>query len=98
MADNPAELEAKQATLIDVVQSLREYINDEDGIIRGKAVSYLAAVINALPPKFLSRQQIQVLAGFYCDRIEDGGAIVGLDKLQNLDRFNKEMAKMTVRA
>lgn len=98
MTDNLAELEARQATLVDVVQSLGEYINDEDGIIRGKAISYLAAVIRALPPKFLSRQQIQVLASFYCDRIEDGGAIAGLDKLQSLDRFNKEMAKMTMRA
>jgi DNA repair/transcription protein MET18/MMS19 len=77
---------------------LGEYINDEDGIIRGKAVSYLTAVIKALPPKFLSRQQIQVLASFYCDRIQDGGSIAGLDKLQSLDRFNKEMAQMTVRA
>jgi DNA repair/transcription protein MET18/MMS19 len=96
--DKPSELEAKQATLIDVVQSLGEYINDEDGVIRGKAVSYLTAVVKALPSKFLTRQQIQVLASFYCDRIEDGGAIAGLDRLQSLDRFNKEMAKMTARA
>lgn len=96
--NNALELEAKQTNLIDVVQSLSEYINDEDGIIRGKAVSYLTAVIKALPPKFLSRQQIQVLASFYCDRIEDGGAIAGLDKLQSLERFNKEVAKVTLRA
>ncbi|KAL1954687.1 hypothetical protein VTO42DRAFT_791 [Malbranchea cinnamomea] len=99
IADETAKkLENKETTLIDVVQSLGEYINDEDAIIRGKAVSYLTAVLKALPPKFLSRQQIQVLATFYCDRIEDGGAISGLDSLQSLDRFNKEMAIMTVRA
>ena len=91
-------LENKETTLIDVVQSLGEYINDEDAIIRGKAVSYLTAVLQALPPKFLIRQQVQVLTNFYCDRIEDGGAITGLDTLQSLDRFNGEMAQMTVRA
>lgn len=92
------ELENKETTLIDVVQSLGEYINDEDAIIRGKAVSYLTAVLKALPPKFLSRQQIQVLTTFYCNRVEDGGAIIGLDTLQSLDRFNKDMAMDTVRA
>ncbi|KKA19117.1 DNA repair/transcription protein [Rasamsonia emersonii CBS 393.64] len=92
------EVESKQTTLIEVVQSLGEYINDEDPIIRGKAVSYLTAVIKALPPKFLSRQQIQVLTTFFCDRIEDGGAVTGLETLQKLDRFTKELAKDTARA
>lgn len=75
-----------------MVQSLVEYVNDEDPILRGKAVSYLAAVIRVLSPKYLSRQQIQVLTTFFCDRIEDGGAVAGLDTLQGLDRFNKELA------
>lgn len=92
------ELENKETTLIEVVQSLGEYINDEDAVIRGKAVSYLTAVLKALPQKFLSRQQIQVLTTFYCNRVEDGGAITGLDTLQSLDRFNKDMAMDTVRA
>lgn len=81
-----------------MVQSLGEYINDEDPIIRGKAVSYLTAVIKALPPKSLSRQQIQVLTTFFCDRIEDGGAVAGLETLQSLDRFNKDLAEMVARA
>lgn len=55
-------------------------------------MSYLTAVIKALSPKFLSRQQIQVLTTFFCDRIEDGGAVVALESLQGLDRFNKELA------
>ncbi|KAJ9254166.1 hypothetical protein DTO207G8_3743 [Paecilomyces variotii] len=87
------DVESKKTSLVDVVQSLGEYINDEDPILRGKAVSYLTAVIKSLPPKFLSRQQIQVLTTFFCDRIEDGGAVAGLDTLQRLDRFNKDMAQ-----
>ena len=85
-------------TLIDVVQSLGEYINVEDATIRSKAVNFLSHVIGALQPTFLSRQQIQVLCQFLCDRIEDGGAVGGLTKLQELGRFNKEMAIMTLRA
>ncbi|OJD17068.1 hypothetical protein AJ78_02816 [Emergomyces pasteurianus Ep9510] len=92
------KLDSKQSSLIDVVQSLGEYINDENPAIRGKAVSYLTAVIKALSPKILSRQQIQALTDFYCDRIEDGGAIAGLDRLQSLERFNKDMTEGVIRS
>ncbi|KAF4228180.1 hypothetical protein CNMCM6805_002298 [Aspergillus fumigatiaffinis] len=92
------DVENKRTTLIEVVQSLGEYINDEDPILRGKAVSYLTAVIRALPPKYLSRQQIQVLTTFFCDRIEDGGAVAGLDTLQKLDRFNDALAEEVAQA
>ncbi|RHZ57804.1 MET18/MMS19 family protein [Aspergillus thermomutatus] len=92
------DVENKSTTLIEVVQSLGEYINDEDPILRGKAVSYLTAVIRALPPKYLSRQQIQVLTTFFCDRIEDGGAVAGLDTLQKLDRFNHALAEEVAQA
>lgn len=91
-------MESKKTTLIEIVQELGEYLNDEDPILRGKAVSFLTSVIKALPPKFLSRQQIVVLTTFFCDRIEDGGAIAGLDTLQGLDRFTKEMATETAKA
>lgn len=79
-------------TLVEIVQSLGDYINDEDPLLRGKAVSYLTAVIKALPSKFLTRQQVQVLTTFFCDRIEDGGAVAGLETLQKSDRFTKSMA------
>jgi DNA repair/transcription protein MET18/MMS19 len=92
------ELEAKELTLIDVVQSLGEYINDEDAVMRSRAVDYLSQVIGELSPAFLTRQQIQVLCQFFCDRMRDGGAIPGLCKLQELDKFNSEMAVMTFRA
>ncbi|EAA63784.1 hypothetical protein AN1528.2 [Aspergillus nidulans FGSC A4] len=86
-------IENKKTTLVEVVQSLGEYVNDEDPLLRGKAVSYLSAVIKALPPKFLTRQQVQVLTTFFCDRIGDAGAVTGLETLQKLDRFTKEMAE-----
>lgn len=80
------------------MKSLGEYINDEDASIRGKAVSYLTAVIIALPETYLSRQQIQVLAAFFCARIEDSGAITGLRTLHGMERFDKSMAQDTFRA
>lgn len=92
------ELQSKQITLIDVVQSLGEYVTDEDATIRSKAVRYLSEVIGAVPPNFLSRQQVQVLCQFLCDRVEDGGAVLGLSKLQSLPKFTSEMAVMTFRA
>lgn len=93
-----AGLESKQVSLIDIVQSLGEYINDEDATVRAKAVQYLSSVIGAVPSNFLTIQQVQVLCQFLCDRIEDGGAVGGLRKLSSLRRFNREMAKMTTRA
>ncbi|KAK4697617.1 DNA repair/transcription protein MET18/MMS19, partial [Lecanoromycetidae sp. Uapishka_2] len=91
-------LESKQSTFIEVVQSLGEYVNDEDVTIRARTIDYLAEIIGQLQSTFLSRQQIQVVCQFFCDRIEDGGAVRGLRKLQGLSRFNKEMATMTLRA
>lgn len=85
-------------TLIEVVQSLSEYINDEDLATRSKPVQYLSEIIKALSPTFLSRQQVLVLCQFFCDRIDDGGALTGLQRLQNSGRFNKDMAAMTFRA
>lgn len=93
-----AELQDRQTTLIDVVQSLGEYINHGDENIRSKAISYLTAVLSALPHNYLTRQQLQVLCQFFCDRIEDEGAIEGLSKLQSLERFNTNMAQIVVRA
>ena len=91
-------LESKQLTLIEAVQSLGEYINDDDATIRARVIDYLSQVIGQLSPAFLSRQQLQVLCQFFCDRIEDGGAVGGLRKLQALGRFNKDMVAMTFRA
>ena len=97
-ANAGAELESHQRTLIEVVQSVGEYINDEDEKIRARAVSYLTAIISTLSAGFLSRQQINVLCDFLCARIEDGGAIEGLSHLQGLHRFTGAMAQTVVTA
>lgn len=84
--------------MIEVVQSLGEYINDEDTTNRERAMGYLSRVTSALSPKYLSKQQTQVLCQFFCDRVEDGEAIEGLKRLQDKERFDSDMAIMTFRA
>jgi DNA repair/transcription protein MET18/MMS19 len=96
--DIAGKLESKQTNLVDVVQSLSEYINDEDLVTRSKPVQYLSDILKTLSPSFLSNQQVLVLCQFFCDRIEDGGAISGIQRLQSSGRFNKEMAATTFRA
>ena len=81
-----------------VVESLGEYINSDDAIIRSKTVQYLSGVIGAAPENLLKIQQVQVLCEFLCNRIEDGGAVDGLKKLAGLRRFGREPAKETARA
>lgn len=93
-----SDLELNRTNLINVVASLGEYINDEALGIRSKAVQFLSGVIGEIPPPFLSRPQVNVLCQFYCDRIEDGGAVEGLKTLQGMTRFNEEMAATTFRA
>ena len=92
------ELESKEVTLIETVESVGPYLQDEDAVLRSKALAYLAQVIESLQPTFLTRQQISVLCDFFCDRIEDGGAIRGISSLQGLARFNKDMAITVFRA
>lgn len=93
-----SDLELNRTNLVNVVASLGEYINDEALAIRSKAVLFLSGVIAEIPLPFLSRPQVNVLCQFYCDRIEDGGAIEGLKTLQGMRRFNQEMAAITFRA
>ncbi|KAI9761955.1 MAG: hypothetical protein M4579_000738 [Chaenotheca gracillima] len=90
------KIESKETKLVEVVQSLGEYLTDDDATIRSKAVSYFAAVLAALDIKTLTRQQISVNAQFFCDRIQDASglkeAASGLLALQRCQRFSGEHA------
>lgn len=92
------KLQNGDTKLLEVVRALGEYITSDDETIRTRAVNYLTAVILALPPNFLNRQQIQVLNAFLSSRIEDGGAIEGLSALQSSSRYTKEMAQELAQA
>ncbi|KAF2435629.1 ARM repeat-containing protein [Tothia fuscella] len=63
------KLANKQLKLLDLIQSLAEYLNNDEGPIRGKTMSYLAEVLQAVPPKLLSGQQRNLLCDFLLSRI-----------------------------
>lgn len=92
------DLVSQKTPLVEVVQSLGPFINEDDPSIRSRAIQYLSEVIGQLPNSFLSRQQTQVICQFLCDRIEDGSAIPGLSKLQRAEKYTGTMATMTFRA
>ena len=84
--------------LVDAIKAAGEYLQNTDAKIRDRATHYLSAVICALPPRFLPRQDIAILNTFLSRRIRDGGAIEGLSRLQGLDRFTKENVQELARA
>ncbi|KAI9808999.1 MAG: hypothetical protein M1825_002288 [Sarcosagium campestre] len=89
-------IQTQELKLLDVVQSLGEYLTDDDATIRARSVAYFAAVLGALDPKYLSKQQISVTVQFFCDRIQDATglreAAEGLAAVQSSFRFSSEHA------
>lgn len=81
-----------------MIESVGDYIKDEDATIRSKALHYLSGILEHLPKNFLTRQQLDVLCTFLVERIEDGGAVEGLLALQDSPRFSKNMVTVTTRA
>lgn len=49
-------IERKETKLVEVVQSVGEYLTDDDATIRARAVAYLGAVLGSLDAKALTRQ------------------------------------------
>ncbi|KAI5850424.1 RNAPII transcription regulator C-terminal-domain-containing protein [Morchella snyderi] len=89
-------IESKELKLLDVVQSLGEYLVDDDRTVRAKAISYLSAVLSSLDSKALTRQHVAVIAQFLCDRLDDESGLketsTGLIALQAMARFGKDEA------
>lgn len=79
--------------LVDVIKALGEYLNDTDTKIRDRATHYLSAILSNTPPNLIKRHDLPFLNTFLCARIEDGGAIDGLSRLQTFDRYTGDMAQ-----
>ncbi|KAF2756741.1 MMS19 nucleotide excision repair protein-like protein [Pseudovirgaria hyperparasitica] len=78
VAQGSAEkLQNKQLKLIDLIESLAEYINNDEPATRGRTMSYLAEVLEAMPPKVLSLQQRGLLCDFILSRIVDDTEGIG---------------------
>ncbi|KAI9824266.1 MAG: hypothetical protein M1832_002073 [Thelocarpon impressellum] len=91
-----SQVEDKTVKLVEIVQTLGEYLTDDDATIRARAVAYFSAVLAALQPNFLTRQHIGVTVQFLCDRVQDASglreAAEGLAAVQRHDRFLGENA------
>ncbi|KAF2807067.1 MMS19 nucleotide excision repair protein-like protein [Mytilinidion resinicola] len=70
-------LQNNELKLVALIESLGEYINNEDFTIRAKAMAYLAEVLSFVPPKILSRHQRNLLCDFVLSRIADDGNGLG---------------------
>ncbi|KAI5816584.1 RNAPII transcription regulator C-terminal-domain-containing protein, partial [Pyronema omphalodes] len=69
--DTAKRIESKELKLLEVVQSLGEYLTDDDTTVRAKAIGFLAGVLAELGPRSLTRQQVPVITQFLSDRFED---------------------------
>ncbi|KAG0131695.1 putative DNA repair/transcription protein [Tuber indicum] len=96
--ESAKQIQDKELKLLDLVQSLGEYLTDDDKTTRAKAIGYLSSVLGYLDPKTLSRQQVTVIAQFLCDRLEDETGLretsQGLFALQKSSRFGREEATL----
>lgn len=90
-------LQNNQLKLVELIESLGEYINNEEPTIRAKAMAYLAEVLAFIPPKVLSRHQRNLLGDFILSRIADdreglGSCAKGLLALEERGKWGSERA------
>lgn len=64
-------IESDQARLVDLVQLLGDYLTEDEGEIRAKATLCLASTLCQLSSDKLTKQQINVIVSFLCDRVQD---------------------------
>ncbi|KAF2146583.1 uncharacterized protein K452DRAFT_241456 [Aplosporella prunicola CBS 121167] len=72
-AQTAQRLESKTLKLFELVESLGEYLNNDDTQTRAKAMAYLAEVLSATPQKIFTRQHRNLLCDFILSRIVNDG-------------------------
>ncbi|GAM91442.1 hypothetical protein ANO11243_094920 [Dothideomycetidae sp. 11243] len=91
--ETAGKLERKQIQLLALVESVGEYINNEDATLRSHSLAYLADVLDAISLRVLSLQQRSLLTEFILSRIRDDSegiaacakALVALERLGKWD-------------
>ena len=66
-----SRLERKELKLVAFVESIGEYINNDDAVLRCNSLAYLAEVLDATPHRLLTLQQRSLLCDFCLSRIQD---------------------------
>ncbi|KAI0091461.1 ARM repeat-containing protein [Irpex rosettiformis] len=85
-----------EATLLDVVKALGEFLTAEEDDVRNKGVELLSQVVNQLPSDKLNRQAVRVLVTFMCEKLDDTETIIpalkALKALVSKDAFTSSDA------
>ncbi|KAF2147688.1 ARM repeat-containing protein [Myriangium duriaei CBS 260.36] len=89
--ETAGKLERKEIQLLALVESVGEYINNEDATLRSHSLAYLADVLDSLSLKVLSLQQRLLLTEFILSRIRDDneGVASCAKALMALERMGK---------
>ncbi|KAI1791817.1 ARM repeat-containing protein [Ganoderma leucocontextum] len=91
IGDTVSEIAQGNATLLNVVKSLGEFLTSEEDDLRTKGVEFLSLVLARCPPEKLNRQSVRTLVAFYCGKLEDTETIIpalkGLNTLTKLPLF-----------
>ena len=72
-----SKLERKELKLVALIESIGEYINNEDATLRSNSLAYLADVLSAVPPRVLTLQQRSLLCDFVLSRMQDDSEGIG---------------------
>ncbi|KAH7060525.1 MMS19 nucleotide excision repair protein-like protein [Macrophomina phaseolina] len=96
-AQTAERLESRKLKLLELIESLGEFLNSDDGPTRSKAMAYLADVLSATPPKVFTRQHRNLLCDFILSRIADdnegiGSSAKALMALEERGAWEKERA------
>lgn len=96
-----ADLATNKLKLRDFILSLGEYLTSDDIPSRTKVLGYLAAVLQSLDPKILTRHNVSLLTDFLRNKLEDDQAALkevaqGLLALVNMTRFTSQDAESVV--
>ncbi|KAF2225492.1 MMS19 nucleotide excision repair protein-like protein [Elsinoe ampelina] len=99
--ETAAKLARKEIQLLTLIESIGEYINNEDTTLRTQSISFLADTLDSLPLRILSLQQRLLLTEFILSRIEDDSdgtppCAKALMALENMGKFDAETVKKII--
>ncbi|QDS68336.1 hypothetical protein FKW77_010702 [Venturia effusa] len=96
-AQSAQRLQSKELRLSTLIESLADYINHEEATTRAKTMSYVADVLQAVPPKVLTGQHRNLLCDFVLGRVSGdtegiGACAKALLALESLGQWDQNRA------
>lgn len=92
-----SRLSRRELKLISLVESIGEYVNNDDTNLRANSLAYLADVLESLPNRLLTGQQRSLLCDFILSRVQDdnegtGSCARALIALEEKGKWDQETA------